>query len=139
MSLSVWSFVVAQQPLVDALGVVQQRDVQVGVERLDLVEVERGEQPMPPAERGVGVDEHVLVLLGERRISLKTARRRVFRRVMGRLRMRPGGTSGASAYIILPTWQTCRSIPLLLRNPRTASRNGPFSTPTCPVTIARMC
>ena len=42
---------------------------------------------------------------------MKTARRSVLRRVIGRLRMRPGGTSGASSYIILPTWQTSRSMP----------------------------
>ena len=58
--------VVAHQALVDGLGVVEQGDVEVGVERLDLVEVERGEQPVPPAERGVRVDEHVLVLVGVR-------------------------------------------------------------------------
>ena len=48
----------------NALGVVEQRDVEVGVERLDLVVIKRGEQPVPPAERGVRVDQHVLVLLG---------------------------------------------------------------------------
>ena len=57
--------VVAHEPLVDALGVVEQREVEVGVERLDLVEVERREEPVPPAERGVRVDQHVLVLVGD--------------------------------------------------------------------------
>ena len=57
--------VIAHEPLVNALGVVEQREIQIGVERLDLVVIERGEQPVPPAEGGVRVDQHVLVLLGD--------------------------------------------------------------------------
>ncbi len=48
----------------DGFGVVEQRDVDIGVELLDLVEVEGGEEAMPPAECGVGIDQDVLVLLG---------------------------------------------------------------------------
>ena len=45
------------------------------------------------------------------RMSLKTARRREFSRPSGRSRMRPGTTSGASAYIMSPTWQSRTSWP----------------------------
>ena len=54
---------IAEQPLVNALGVVEHGDVEIGVEDLELIEVKRRKQPMPPAERGVCVNEHVLVLI----------------------------------------------------------------------------
>jgi hypothetical protein len=54
---------VAVETLVDRLGIVEQRQVQIGIELLDLVVVERGEQPVPPAERRVRVDDDVLVLV----------------------------------------------------------------------------
>ena len=42
------------------------------------------------------------------------------------------------ANIILPTWQTTRSWPAFCAAFWTSSRYGPLSTPTWPVTIARM-
>ena len=56
---------IAKQSLVHALGIVQHRDVDIGVENLQLIEIKSREQPMPPAEGGVGVNQHVLVLIGD--------------------------------------------------------------------------
>ena len=55
---------VAREALVDAFSVVEHRDVEIGVEGLDLVEVEGGEEAVLPAEGGVGVDEDVLMAWG---------------------------------------------------------------------------
>jgi hypothetical protein len=55
--------VLARQPLVDGVEVVNEDDVEVGVELDHLVVVERGEQPVLPAERRVRVDDHRVVLL----------------------------------------------------------------------------
>jgi hypothetical protein len=88
--------VVAAEPLVNALDVVDDRQVEVGVERLDLVEVERGEQPVAPAERRVRVDDDVLVPLGLLEDLLEDGPAERVQAVIGRLRMRPLGTSGAS-------------------------------------------
>ena len=59
--------VTAVQPLVHHLHVVDEADEHVGFELRDLVEVERGEQAMPPAEGGVRVQDHIPVLLGGHR------------------------------------------------------------------------
>ena len=52
-----------QQALVDDLDVVDEAHKQVGLERLDLVEVERAEEAVTPAEGGVCVDDDVLAVL----------------------------------------------------------------------------
>ncbi len=57
--------VIAGETLVDALGVVEERDVKIGVEGFDLVVIERGKEAMPPAEGGMRVDQHMLVLVGD--------------------------------------------------------------------------
>ena len=56
-----WSLV---EPVVDDLDVVHQADEHVRVQLLDLVEVERAEEAVPPAERRVRVDDDVGVVLG---------------------------------------------------------------------------
>ena len=58
--------VVAEQALVNGLDVIEEREVEVGVEGLDLVEIERCKQTVPPPECRVRIDQDVLVPLGER-------------------------------------------------------------------------
>ena len=58
----VFEFVVAEHALVDGFDVVDEGDVEVGVEGGELVEVEGGEEAVFPAESGVGVDQDVVVL-----------------------------------------------------------------------------
>src|SRR5258708_2073039 len=48
----------------DRLDVVEQRDVKVGLERLDLIEVEGGKQAVLPPECRMCIDHHVLVPFG---------------------------------------------------------------------------
>lgn len=55
--------VVAVQAGVDDLDVVEQADEGVGLQVLHLVEVEGREQPVAPAEGGVGVDDDVFLAL----------------------------------------------------------------------------
>lgn len=54
--------VVFEHALVDGFDVVDEGDVEVGVEESELVEIEGGEEAMLPAEGGVGVDEDVFVV-----------------------------------------------------------------------------
>ena len=56
--------VFAEQPLVDRVDVVHQGDVDVGIQRGHVIEVEGLEEAVLPAEGGVGVDDDVLILLG---------------------------------------------------------------------------
>ena len=74
---------------------------------------------------------------GMRRTSLKTARRSELRRPIGRSRILPGTTSGASAYIMSPTLASVTSRPFERAISTTRCRNGFLSTPTCPVTTTR--
>ncbi len=55
--------VVAEHALVDGFDVVDEGDVEVGVECGELVEVEGGEEAVLPAEGGVGVDDDVFVVV----------------------------------------------------------------------------
>ncbi len=57
--------VIAFEPLMDVLDIVHEREVEVGVECLHLVKIEGGKEPVLPSKRGVGVDQDVLVLLGQ--------------------------------------------------------------------------
>ncbi len=59
----VFEVVVAHHALVDGFDVVDEGDVEVGVEGGELVEVEGGEEAVLPAEGGVGVDDDVFVVV----------------------------------------------------------------------------
>ena len=57
--------VVPCQPCVQRIDIVYQTYVHIGVKLSDVIEVERGEQAVPPTECGVCIDDQVPVLLGE--------------------------------------------------------------------------
>ena len=46
----------------DDFDVIDEADEDIGVEFGNLVEIEGGEEPVSPAEGGVGVDEHVFLI-----------------------------------------------------------------------------
>ena len=93
---------------------------------------------MPPAERGVGVDEHMLVLLGDAQNFFEDRPAQ---------RVQPGDRQvenaarrdiGGLGVHHLADVADLQIMPRRLRRRFTASRYGPLSTPTCPVTIARI-
>jgi len=107
------------------LDVVHQRHIKIGVKRLDLVEVERGEQSVLSTGRWhVCLRSRADAAPRSAGSLLNTARRSAFSRVIGRFKISPAGTSGASPYIIFPTWQTARSIPRRTAWASSASRVG---------------
>ena len=58
--------VILHQPSVDRVHVIDQRHVHIRVQLRHLIEVERREQPVPPAKRRVRINQNVLGLFCRR-------------------------------------------------------------------------
>ena len=56
--------VLASEPFVDRVHILDDRDVHVGAERHHLIVIERREKSVPPAKGRMGVDDQMLGVLG---------------------------------------------------------------------------
>jgi hypothetical protein len=109
-----------------------------GLQLLHLVEIERAEEPVPPAEGGVRVHEHVLVAALWAMTSLNAARRSELSRERGRSRMRPGARRALAVHHVADVVHLDRLALLARRTGDRPRGRASLSIPIWPVTMARM-